>query len=157
MIYLLDTNIIRILLDHFPKKGKRFEEVWKLIDEMIDNGEIISVDECYNELCNHFSEKSEHYIWFHDRKKMFKNPDNKESLIIRDLLQNPKMRETIHHKNILQNRPSADVYLAAKAKAINATIVTEEKYKPNSAQLPNICEKLGVSYISYDDFMEIIS
>ena len=67
------------------------------------------------------------------------------------------MRETIHQKNILENRPSADVYIAAKAKAINATVVTNEKYKPHSAQLPNLCEELGVKNISYDDFMEIVS
>lgn len=70
---------------------------------------------------------------------------------------NPKMQETIHIKNILQNRPSADIYLAAKAKALSATVVTEEKYKPHSAQLPNICEELNVQCISFDDFMEIIS
>ena len=60
-------------------------------------------------------------------------------------------------KNILENRPSADVYIAAKAKAMNATVVTSEQYRPHSAQLPNLCEELGVSVLSYDDFKEIIS
>ncbi len=157
MIYLLDTNIFRKLLEHFPKKGKRYEEVWRLIDEKIAIGEICSVDECYNELCHHYSDKSEYYTWFHARKAMFKNPSDQESIVIQKLLLNPKMQETIHIKNILQNRPSADIYLAAKAKALSATVVTEEKYKPHSAQLPNICEELNVQCISFDDFMEIIS
>ena len=103
-----------------------------------------------------FSENSDQYKWFHDHKAMFKNPDDKESVIISHLLQQPKMTETIHQKNILDNRPSADVYIAAKAKAIGATVVTAEKFKPNSAQLPNLCKVLNVPYISYDDFMEII-
>lgn len=157
MIYVLDTNIIRTLLNFFPKKGKRFEEVWDTIDAKIASGEFISVDECYNELERQFSDKTEQYNWFHGHKEMFKNPDNQESLIISKLLLKPKMRETIHQRNILENRPSADVYIAAKAKALNATVVTEEKLKPNSAQLPNLCEELGVLYISYDDFMEKIS
>lgn len=156
MIYVLDTNIIRTLLNFFPKKGKRFEEVWDAIDAKIASGEFISVDECYNELVRQFSDKTEQYNWFHGHKEMFKNPDNEESIIISKLLLKPKMRETIHQKNILENRPSADVYIAAKAKALDATVVTEEKLKPNSAQLPNLCEELGVSYITYDDFMEII-
>ena len=88
---------------------------------------------------------------------MFQNPTNAESLIIRDLFQNKKMRECIHTKNILENRPAADVYLVAKAKALGATLVTTETYKANSAQLPNLCEKLDVACISYDDFMEIFS
>lgn len=157
MIYVLDTNIIRTLLNFFPKKGKLFETVWEKLDRMIATDELISVDECYNELKKQFSEESEQYAWFNGRKDMFKNPNNQESIIIRQLLTKPKMRETVHTKNILENRPSADIYIAAKAKALGATVVTKEVYKPHSAQLPNLCEELGVAYISYDDFMEIIS
>lgn len=156
MIYILDTNIIRTLLNFFPKKGKRFEEVWETIDKKIRTGEFVSADECYNELARQFSDKTEQYQWFHGHKDMFKNPDDKESVIISKLLLNPKMRETVHHKNILENRPSADVYIVAKAKALGATVVTAEKFKPNSAQLPNLCDELGVKYISYDDFMAVI-
>ena len=138
MIYILDTNIIRTLLNFFPKRGKRFEEVWEKIDEKIKSGEFISVDECYNELVKQFSDKTEQYQWFHGHKHMFKNPGDKESVIISQLLLNPKMRETVHQKNILENRPSADIYIVAKAKALDATVVTNENYKPHSAQLPNL-------------------
>lgn len=156
MIYILDTNIIRTLLNFFPKKGKRFEEVWEKIDEKINAGEFISTDECYNELERQFSDKTDQYLWFHGHKDMFKNPDDQESIIISQLFMKPKMRETVHQKNILENRPSADIYIVAKAKAIGATVVTAEKLKPNSAQLPNLCEELGVKYISYDDFMALV-
>lgn len=157
MVYVLDTNIFRKLLDHFPKKGKAFEAVWEAIDEKIASGELISVDECFNEIVKHFSEENLNYQWVKRRREMFKNPTDVESLIIRDLFQSKKMRECIHTKNIIENRPAADVYLAAKAKVLNATLVTTETYKPNSAQLPNLCEKLGVACISFDDFMEIFS
>ena len=156
MIYILDTNIIRAMLNFLPKKGKRFEELWKMIDDNIADGNFISVDECYNELVRQFSEKTEQYEWFHLHKNMFKTPDNAESTIISQLLLNPKMRESVHQRNILENRPSADLYIVAKAKSLGATVVTNEKEKPNSAQLPNLCKKLGVPYISYDDFMGIV-
>ena len=84
---------------------------------------------------------------------MFKNPDSAETLLIRELFKDRKMRESIHTKNILANRPSADIYIAAKAKQLQAMVVTTEEYKPHSAQLPNICEKLGVVYLSFDDVM----
>lgn len=154
MVYVLDTNIFRKLLDHFPKKGKAFEAVWNAIDEGIDNKTIVSVDECFNEIANHYSPDSDNFKWVKHRKEMFLNPTNEESLILKELFQKVKMQESIHTKNILSNRPSADAYLAAKAKVLNATLVTSEIYKPHSAQLPNICEELGVRYISYDDFME---
>lgn len=156
MIYVIDTNIFRALLSFFPKKGKRYEEVWERIEEKIAAGVFISVDECYNELFKQFSEESDEYKWIHRHREMFKNPDNEESLIISQLLLNPKMRETIHQKNILQNRPSADIYIVAKAKVLGATVVTNEVNKPHSAQLPNICETIKVPCITYDDFMEII-
>ena len=88
---------------------------------------------------------------------MFLNPTNAESLILKELFQKSKMQESVHTKNILNNRPSADAYLVAKAKTLNATLVTSETYKPHSALLPNICEELNVKYISYDDFMETLS
>lgn len=156
MIYVLDTNIIRTLLNFFPKKGKHYERVWKLIDEMIEEDMLISVDECYNELAKQFSDKTEQYKWFNNRKGMFKNPDDKESVIISKLLLNPKMRETVHQKNILENRPSADAYIVAKAKVLGGTVVTNERFKPGSAQLPNLCKELEVAVISYDDLMEIL-
>ncbi len=154
MAYILDTNIVRKLLFHFPKKGKYFEIVWERLEDEMNKGEIYSVDECFNELINQFSKDNEAIKWISERKAIFKNPTSEESLTIRSLFLNPKMRESIHSKNILNNRPSADVYIASKGKATGDIIVTEEEYKPNSAQLPNICEKLGVEYITFDDFME---
>lgn len=154
MAYILDTNIVRKLLFHFPKKGKYFETVWERLEDEMKKGEVYSVDECYNELINQFSKDNDAIKWISERKAIFKNPTSEESLTIRKLFMNPKMRESIHSKNIINNRPSADVYIASKGKATGDTIVTEEEFKPNSAQLPNICDELGVSYINFDDFME---
>jgi hypothetical protein len=151
--YLLDTCVFRKLLDHFPKKGVRFETVWEQIDNGFETGELVSVDECYNELCLHYDEKNPNYAWIKLKKPYFLGPSNDESIIIKHLFTNPKMQESIHVKNILENRPSADVYIAAKAKQIGAIVVTVEKFKPNSAQLPNICESIGVATMSFDDFM----
>lgn len=115
------------------------------------------MDECFNEIANHYSPDSDNFQWIKSRKEMFLNPTDAESIILKELFQNLKMQESVHTKNILNNRPSADAYLVAKAKILNATLVTSETYKPNSAQLPNICEELDVNYISYDDFMELFS
>lgn len=157
MVYVLDTNIFRKLLDHFPKKGKMFETVWEAIDDGINKKELISVDECFNEIAKHYSDESENFKWIKRRKDMFLPPTNQESLILKELFKTVKMQESVHTKNILSNRPSADAYLAAKAKALNAVLVTCESYKPHSAQLPNICEELGVRYMAYDDFMEMLT
>lgn len=156
MMFLLDTNIIRTLLFHFPKKGEYFERVWECLDNRMIDGTVASVDECYNELLVQFSKDHASIKWILERKRYFLNPTCEESTIIRELFCLSKMRESIHTKNIYNGNPSADVYIAAKAKALSATVVTAEEYKPHSSQLPNICEHLGVECISFDDFMEQI-
>ena len=157
MIYVLDTNVIRKIFFHLPKKGKYFENLWKALEAGVDSGAYISVDECFNELERQFSKDTEAFKWISARKKMFLNPGNKESTIMCQIFSNPKFRESIHIKNILKNRPSADAYIVAKGKFLSATVVTAEEYKPNSAQLPNLCQAMDVHYIGYDDFMEIVS
>ena len=156
MIYILDTCVLRELLNHFPKQGTYFIKVWEKIEEL-SGSVIFSVDECYNELEKQFDSKSKDMAWLNKQKNMFLNPINEESLTIKSIFTNRKMQESIHLKNILENRPSADVYLVAKAKALNATIVTIEKLKANSAQLPNICQLYSVPCIGYEEFMEILS
>ena len=157
MVYILDTNIFREIFEHLPKRGKLFEHIRQVFENGIKNGVFLSVDECFNELESHYDEKNEGFQWTKNNKKIFLPPTNEESCIIRQIFMNKKMRENIHQKNILSNMPSADPYIVAKAKALAATVVTKEKYKPNSAQIPNICEKIDVPCISYDDFMEILS
>lgn len=157
MVYILDTNIIRKLFFQFPKKGKLFESVWDSLLKGIENGSFISVDECFNELERQFSKDVKAFNWINERKSMFKTPDNEESKILSDLFNNAKFRESIHKKNILENRPSADAYIVAKGKRLNATVVTAEELKPNSANLPNLCQALNVPCIGYDDFMAIVT
>lgn len=143
MIYILDTNVFREFFFHLPKKGKYFESVWNAFEQGIEKGTYISVDECYNELEGQFSKDAVALKWISERKKMFKNPDDAESKIMCKIFEKPKFQESIHSKNILDNRPSADAYIVAKGKHLQATVVTKEAYKPNSAQLPNLCEAYG--------------
>ena len=63
MIYILDTNIIRKLLFHFPKKGRVFEDIWAKLEVGIEEGKYISVDECFNELSGQFSKDNEAFKW----------------------------------------------------------------------------------------------
>ena len=58
MVYILDTNIFRKLLDHFPKKGVYFKQVWQAFENGIQKGIYQSVDECYNELSARYDDKN---------------------------------------------------------------------------------------------------
>lgn len=70
MIYILDTCVLRELLNHFPKQGTYFVKVWQKMEELIGS-EIFSVDECYNELEKQFDSKSKNIAWLNKQKDMF--------------------------------------------------------------------------------------
>lgn len=156
MIYVLDTCVFRKMLDHLPRKGSVFQNVWDSLEAAFQARVIISVDEVFEEVSGHFASSNGNLIWLESHKYVFEAPSNAESQIIQKIFTDVKMRESIHVKNILANRPSADVYIVAKAKVVGATVVSVESYKPNSAQIPNMCEFMGVPCICYDDFMAAI-
>ena len=48
MIYVFDTNSLSVLLKHFYPD--RFPSLWKLFDDFVKRGRIISVREVYREM-----------------------------------------------------------------------------------------------------------
>ena len=152
MKYVLDTGVFRKLLSSYPKGGV-FKSHWEQIDDGLKRQELISVDECYEELIRYYNEENDDRKWLKDRKSYFHYPSSEESLFIKELLKNKKYQEMIHYKNIISNAPSADPFVVAKAKIENATLVTIEERKPNSSRMPTVCDDLGIRAISYEDFM----
>ena len=93
MVYILDTNIFRKILEHLPRKGESFVRIWNAIELGIQNKVYQSVDECYNELDAHYDDSNENMQWLKDHKGMFLVPTSAESCIIRKLFEKPKMRD----------------------------------------------------------------
>lgn len=60
----------------------------------------------------------------------------------------------ISNKARLYGKPVADPFVIAKAKAISGCVVSEERYKENSAKIPNVCEHFKIPCISLEEFME---
>jgi hypothetical protein len=44
--------------------------------------------------------------------------------------------------------------LVAKAKITDATLITEEKFKPNGTKIPNICKHFEIKCKDLEEFME---
>ncbi len=150
--YVLDTGVFRKLLTNYPRGGI-YKSHWEQIDAGLKNNELVSVDECYEELIRYYNEENEDRKWLKDRKKYFAYPTTNESIFIKELFKNKKYQEMIHFKNIISNAPSADPFVIAKAKCENATVVTIEERKPNSSRMPTVCDDIGIRCISYEDFM----
>lgn len=98
MIYVLDTNILRKMLEHLPKKGIIFELLWEKFEMGITQEVYISVDECFQELSKHYDEKNQNFVWLKARKKIFKAPTNEESLYIKQIFSHRKMQDSVRKK-----------------------------------------------------------
>jgi hypothetical protein len=69
------------------------------------------------------------------------------------LEKNGHFQQVTSQTNMFLGKPSADPFIIAHAKINQAIVVTQEKPKPMSAKIPNICEHLGIECINLQKFM----
>lgn len=157
-IYILDTNILSDLIIN-KSSHKIYENLWLPLEMMIENGEVQSVREVYNELDVQILKSGKNYNkqWILDRKRIFVKPDNTECILIKKIFKDiPKLKDGIKPARFKDGGPTADAFLIASAKVRNAILVSAEEYKPNSEKIPCICRTLGVKFMSRDNFYELL-
>ncbi len=155
MKYVIDTNALRTFFRFYYRQVT--PELYDNLDKMIKNNELISVKEVYNEMERQHQKDSDILKELKNIKHIFLEPTNEEEInIVQDIYKNINFRNNIKEKNILNGRPVADAFLVAKAKIENAVLITSEKFSPNAAKIPNMCEKYDVKYINYEQFLIIL-
>ena len=155
MKYVIDTNALRTFFRYYYRLVT--PELYANLDKMIENGDLISVKEVYNEMERQHQKDSEILQELKNIKHIFLEPTNDEEInIIHEIYSNTNFRNNIKEKNILNGSPVADAFLVAKAKIEKAILITSEKFSPNAAKIPNMCEKYDVEYINYEQFLFIL-
>lgn len=155
MIFVVDTNIFSRSLKNLSFEV--FYDIWEPWAELMDNGEIISVDEVYSELENYWGNKDKEMDWIKKHKKSYQKITNREGYIVADIYKNNKFREGVKESSLRAGSPEADAFLVAKAKSVEGIVVTAESdQKPNSEKIPNICSAFGVPYMGIDYFYKML-
>jgi len=149
-MYIFDTNSLQQLFKFYPK---RFPSLWEKFDELVNLETIISVKEVFNEI-ESYVDSDQLKEWAKKNQTIFLSPTSNEGLFISIIYQNKHFQQGLEQKKLLKGGPFADPFLIAKAKEINGTLVTEEKYKPNGTKIPNISEYFNVSCINLELLME---
>ena len=173
-IYVFDSGPLINLFRYYFRE--RFPSLWQHFDEMIANGRITSTREVSNELAGHEdksankrkesrredsseSEKQEDELarWCKkNRVKVFVTPTPAELEVVTNIFSVHHFQAMIRRKERLKERPVADPFVIARAKCLgNGCVVTTEKRKPNSANIPNVCENFGVDWTDLEGFMEL--
>ena len=151
MIYIIDSNSLINIFKHIYRK--RFPSFWEKFDGMVEEGEIISAREVFNEISEHSDDLAK---WAKSNKSIFKPPNNIEMDYVTKIYSVKHFQANVRKQEILKGKPVADPFVIAKAWALgeNGCVVTEERKKSNAAKIPNICDHFDVSCINFEEFME---
>ncbi len=150
--YVFDTNSFIILFENYYES--RFPTLWKNFNELVEKQKIISVREVANEISN-YNRENRLTLWIKDNPQIFHQPDDKELIYVNKIFSYKHYQSIISIKSRLRGTPVADPFLIAKAKASNAYVVTQERYKKDGAKIPNVCKFLNVECTNLEGFMEM--
>ena len=150
MIYVFDTSSLSKLKHFFPGI---FKSVWTGLDVLVQSGELISTREVCNEI-ERGDVDAYTNNWLKDRKHIFTTPTPDEMRFVAQIFQIPHFQALIGEKQRLTGTPVADPFIIACAKIKAATVVTEERLKPNAAKIPNVCLQFKVPCIDLETFMQ---
>lgn len=149
-MYIIDTNSLMQLGNYYPGI---FPSLWEKLEELVSNGDLISVKEVLNEI----DRRSKYeYLdnWVESHKKIFKKPSKKEMVFIAEMFKEEKNRELVKHDNIRNGWPVADPFIIASGKINDGIVLSEEIYKKGGAQIPNICEKYEIECMKIEHFLK---
>lgn len=159
MIYIFDTSPLIHLFKNYYRN--RFPSLWEKFDYMVQNGEIISVAEAYNEI-NIENANDSLNSWANINKEFFfHKPNDAELVFLPEIFKIKHFQELISQKAILTGRAQADPFIIAAGKCKpDACIVTYEGFdengnvKPNAPKIPFICQHFKIPCCNLEQFME---
>lgn len=144
--YVFDSNIFIGLQQRQPRDV--YPSVWNKIDELMEDGTIISSMEVYEELSLGDDALS---VWAKNRKECFLPSEISLQERVREILAADRgLVEGGKKKNC------ADPFVIALAQEKDCVVVTEEARSNNPSvvpKIPDICEKYGVKHINFVGFV----
>ncbi|MDY0870368.1 PIN domain-containing protein [Dongia rigui] len=149
-MYVFDTSPFSTLFKNYYRS--RFPSLWKLFDEMVIDGRIVSTREVGREIADGPIEAAR--LWAVGNQAVFTIPGADEGAFVGKIFAVPQFQQNIEQQKLLKGGKLADPFVVAKAAANGFTVVTVEKFKDNSAKIPNICQHFGVPCFDLERFME---
>lgn len=147
MIYSFDTGCFIAMNNFYPD---RFPSFWKNFNKLVKQKSIISTIETYREYnIDDFVKR-----WIENNKDIFRQPTEEDGNFIKKIYTVEHFKRNIDDKKLKRNLPYADPFIIAQAKTNNAKLVTLDKYKDNSANIPNICEHFNIPYTDLKGFIK---
>ena len=152
MKYVFDSNSLMNLFWHYYPE--RFPTLWDKFDALVSGGKLISVREVFNEIG---SSEDSLGTWAKEHKNvLFLESTVEELQFVAEIFQvrNFHFQAMVRKQERLQGKPVADPFVIARAKILNAFVVTQEKNTKKAAKIPNVCDHFKIPCINLEGFME---
>jgi len=149
MVYVFDTNSMRVLGNYYPGQ---FPTFWQLFDDGVSAGLVVSVREVRNELEDQIT-KDWYLKWIAAHRTMFLVPGTDETEFVSEIFTVAHFHTLVGETQRLRGQPVADPFVIACAKVRDGTVVTEEGMKPNAAKIPNVCAHFGIPCTNVEGFL----
>jgi len=150
MKYVFDSDSLINLFKHYYPE--RFPTLWEKFDALISEGKLISVREVVNEIG---SNEDSLGIWAKEQKNiLFLESTVEELQFVSEIFKVRHFQAMIRKQERLKGKPVADPFVIARAKILDACVVTQEKNTENAAKIPNVCDHFGIDCINLEGFME---
>ncbi|MFY7941678.1 MAG: DUF4411 family protein [Burkholderiaceae bacterium] len=91
--------------------------------------------------------------WAVANRELFTTPDATEGAFVARIYAVEHFQANMERQKLLRGGRNADPFLIARAAAVGATVVTMEKFTPNAARIPNICQHFNVHCLDLRGFM----
>jgi hypothetical protein len=148
-VFVLDTNVFNEMGGYYPS---RFPSFWAEFDKAAQDGTVKSVEEVMKEL-DRWNAASHIDTWVKSNKDVFSAPTEDELGFVAEIFKVKHFQALVGQKQILQGTPAADPFVIAAAKVGGACVVTQERWKPNSAKIPAVCKHFGLDCIDLEALM----
>lgn len=148
MIYVFDTNSLSELNAYYPDI---FKALWARLDALVAAQEVVSTREVRTEL---EASGLQHVLkWAKANSGIFTMPGAAETQFVGQIFAIPHFQALIGQKAQQRGTPVADPFVIACAKVNGGTVVSQEKFKPNAAKIPNVCAHFAIPCMDLEGFM----
>ena len=152
MIYVFDTSSLIVLFRNFYPEN--FPSLWKKFNQSARQGNYLSVKEVKRET-DSYHQSDDLKKWASSNKRFFQIPTLDETKFISKIFTDvPHFKGLVNSKNLLSGNPVADPFVIAKAYRWKGCVVSEEKFKENASNIPNVCKKFEIKHKSLREFMK---
>lgn len=158
-LYVLDTNTIRQIFGAYYQDT--FLGFWTRFDDLVRSRKAVSCRAVGKELENdakvEIRGSVEHLR--HLNSEFFGEPNDQEQVFVRQMLNDPSLSSANNRwaGKASRGREDADPFIIAKARALGElfvrTAVVTEEAPNNPANIPQVCQRFGISCIDLQQMM----